>query len=426
MTIRKGLSSLANATPNFSNQALENAINDIKAIDKDDGHQFILSQFLLDTAIHNNTVLTTSQKNDVLDTLYGAQPHLQIGRYLSDTIRHTNTIIDGSIIPGDPNIVTGEQGQGKFIEILQMVQGLQSSIPEVYGVTAANKARSVNDHFGILNNMFATSEDSTTPVFPRLKEIMQLIDTTSRTTGTLNLAITNAATANLNLRTFLSGIRDDSTDFQTTLDNRVNSVVTMFSTLNTRIAQIPGDPTVDLISIRDRIVTQQTLENSNITSLRTYTETVSNNSAFSALAEDPNLRKLLAKVAQNADWQNYFNQYEKNQSYQNPIYTTNTDSDKSSTIDLVLASRGLPDVTDHFDFISVAKKATQDSRIDTKNFDLLTTEEIITKSCEQLGIITSNRLVEDQSRSLLENMNNNDRQVIADELDQNEDVETLS
>ena len=114
MTIRKGLSSLANATPNFSNQALENAINDIKAIDKDDGHQFILSQFLLDTAIHNNTVLTTSQKNDVLDTLYGAQPHLQIGRYLSDTIRHTNTIIDGSIIPGDPNIVTGEQGQGKF------------------------------------------------------------------------------------------------------------------------------------------------------------------------------------------------------------------------------------------------------------------------------------------------------------------------
>ena len=122
----------------------------------------------------------------------------------------------------------------------------------------------------------------------------------------------------------------------------------------------------------------------------------------------------------------YFNQYEKNQSYQNPIYKTNTDSDKSSTIDLVLASRGLPDVTDHFDFISVAKKATQDSRIDTKNFDLLTTEEIITKSCEQLGIITSNRLIEDQSRSLLENMNNNDRQVIADELDQNEDVETLS
>ena len=58
MTVNTGLSSLANSNPNFSNQGLENAINDIKAVDKDDGHQFILSQFLLDTAIHNNTVLT--------------------------------------------------------------------------------------------------------------------------------------------------------------------------------------------------------------------------------------------------------------------------------------------------------------------------------------------------------------------------------
>ena len=135
MTIKKGLTSLANSTPNFSNQSLENAINEIKAIDKDDGHQFILSQFNLDTAIHDNTVLTTSQKNDALATLYAAQPHLHIGRYLKDIIRHTNKILDGSIIPGDPNIVTGEQGQGKFIEILQMVQGLQTSIPEVYAVS---------------------------------------------------------------------------------------------------------------------------------------------------------------------------------------------------------------------------------------------------------------------------------------------------
>ena len=34
MTIKKGLTSLANSTPNFSNQSLENAINEIKAIDK--------------------------------------------------------------------------------------------------------------------------------------------------------------------------------------------------------------------------------------------------------------------------------------------------------------------------------------------------------------------------------------------------------
>ena len=64
MPIKKGLASLVNSTPEFSNQGLENAINEIKAIDKDDGHQFILSQFLLDEAIHDNTVLTTTQKND--------------------------------------------------------------------------------------------------------------------------------------------------------------------------------------------------------------------------------------------------------------------------------------------------------------------------------------------------------------------------
>ena len=34
MTVNKGLKTLVNSTPDFSNQALENAINDIKNIDK--------------------------------------------------------------------------------------------------------------------------------------------------------------------------------------------------------------------------------------------------------------------------------------------------------------------------------------------------------------------------------------------------------
>ena len=128
MAVNKGLKSLIESTPNFSNQGLENAVNDIKAVDKDDGHQFILSQFMLDTAIRNNTVLTTTQKNDTLETINNAQPHLQIGRYLQDVVRHTNTILDGSIIPGDSTI-TGtpdDQGQGSFLEILQLVQSLQN------------------------------------------------------------------------------------------------------------------------------------------------------------------------------------------------------------------------------------------------------------------------------------------------------------
>ena len=423
MTVNKGLASLIDTDPNLSNQAQENAINDIKAVDKDDGYQFIKSQFDVDTAIHNNTVLTTSQKNDALETLYAAQPHLQIGRYLNDTIRHTNTILDGSIMPFDASV---ETKTFTFIEALQTVEALQTSIPQILGVPASAKIRDVNDHFGLLNNIFTTSQDSTQPIFTRLKELMQLIDTTSRTTSALNTATAAVRFSNTQLVTFLNSVVADSTDFQTTLDNRVNTAAGNMANLNTRISQIPGDPSVELISIRDKIVTQQTLENSNIVSLRTYIESITNNDILAGLAEDKDLRELLTKVAQNTSWQNYYNDYETNKSRLNPLYAISTDSDKSSVIELVLQSRGLPDVTDYLDFASVANKTKRDDRIDTKNYDLYSDEQIITKSCEQLGITTANRSIEDQSNSLLNNMNENDRSIVADELDQNEDANTLS
>ena len=423
MTVNKGLASLIESDPNLSNQAQENAINDIKAVDKDDGYQFIKSQFDVDTAIHNNTVLTTSQKNDALATLYAAQPHLQIGRYLNDTIRHTNTILDGSIMPFDPTV---ETQTFTFIEALQTVEALQTSIPQILGVPASAKSRDVNDHFGLLNNIFTTSQDSTQPIFTRLKEIMQLIDTTSRTISALNTATAAVRYSNTQLVDFLATIVADSTDFQTTLDNRVNTTAGNMANLNTRISQIPGDPSVELISIRDKIVTQQTLENSNIVSLRTYIESITNNDILAGLAEDKDLRELLTKVAQNTSWQNYYNDYETNKSRLNPLYAISTDSDKSSVIELVLQSRGLPDVSDYLDFAAVANKTKRDDRIDTKNYDLYSDEQIITKSCEQLGITTANRSIEDQSNSLLNNMNENDRSIVADELDQNEDANTLS
>ncbi len=123
MTINQGLLSLVNSSPNFSNQALENAINDIKSIDKDDGHQFILSQFNVDTAIRDNTILTTSQKNDALETLYAAQPHLHIGRYLNDVIKHGANILNGSLVYiADPDT----EEAATFLETLNLVHSLQS------------------------------------------------------------------------------------------------------------------------------------------------------------------------------------------------------------------------------------------------------------------------------------------------------------
>ena len=84
--INKGLTSLVNASPNFSSQAIENAMNDIKSVDKDDGYSWIKSSIDVDTAIEDNTVLTASQKNDLKDTINN-QSHLNVGRYLNDVIR---------------------------------------------------------------------------------------------------------------------------------------------------------------------------------------------------------------------------------------------------------------------------------------------------------------------------------------------------
>ena len=425
MTVAKGLKSLAESSPNFSNQALENAINDIKVIDKDDGHQFILSQFSVDTAIHDNTVLTTSQKNDVLETLYAEQPHLHVGRYLNDVVRHTNTILDGSIVPVDP---ADNPVAHTFLEILQNVQTLQGLVPEVLGVPSSEKSRAVNDHLGTLNNIFTTTEDSSEPVFTRLKRIMQLIDSTSRanTVSGLNLAITNVAVGNNNLTTFLANLTDDSTDFQQSLDNMVTLAANKYATLNTRISEIAGDPTTDLVAIREQITTQVALENSNLTGILTYVDTLSSNLSYSALAEDSEIRQLMANVAQNSNWQTYFNDYETNQANLNPLYTTGTDSDKSSIIDQVLADSGLPDVTDATDFAAVAEKAKRDNRINTATFDKSTVEQIIEKSCQQLGITTANRTISALSGSLLGNMNQHDRDEIARSLDLNESADTIS
>jgi hypothetical protein len=168
------------------------------------------------------------------------------------------------------------------------------------------------------------------------------------------------------------------------------------------------------------------LEKSNLTSLRSYSETQSNNLAYVSVAEDPTLRRLMARVAQDSNWQSYFNDYEANQANLNPIYTTNTDSDRSAVIDQIYTDSGLPDVRDPLDLFAVASKAKRDSRIDTAGFDTLTPEQVITKACEQLDLTTANRTIYAQSESLLNNMNQEDRDQIARALDLNEQTNTLS
>ena len=410
MTVKKGLLSLVENEPNFSNQALENAVDTLKV-------GWVIKSSELDTDIQNNTVLTTSQKNDLKDDINNVT-HLNLGRTLGDLVRHSASIIDATIIPLDD---ADNPTPATFLEILQQVQTVQGLIPELYGVTAKDKSRSVNDHLGTLNNIFTTTEDSSAPVFTSLLESINFIVTADLATETA------LETAYDNLKNFINGVVADSTDFQQTLDNFATAVATAHTNFNNALASEPYlTHRNNLISQREKINVQVALENSNLSGLADFIETLSNNISYSALAEDDTLRQLMSKVAQNKQWQTYFENYENEKENLNPIYTTNTDSDKSAVIDQVLADSGLPDVTDATDLAAVAAKAQRDTRIDTANYDRYTVEQQITKSCEQLGITTANRTITALSGTLLRNMNQHDRDEIARQLDSNESANTLS
>ena len=409
MTVRKGLSAILDTSPNFSNQALENAINELKI-------GWVIKSIDLDTAIENNTVLTVSQKNDVKDTINNIS-YLNAGRYLNDLVRHTNTILDGTIMP----IPVDEIQTFTFLEALNTVRGLQSTIPNLYGVSAKDKGRSIDDHFGSLNNIFTTTDDSTQPVFTTLKESITFINDAGLSSDTAY------QTAMDNLRTFINSTRDDSTDFQQTLDTFTSAVATAATNFDTALQSSPYDvKRTQLIADRDTIVTQQARENTNITSLRTYTQSLANLQLYMGIADDANLRTLMIKISQNDSWRQYFENYEENAINLNPIYTTQTDSDKDALIDKIYTDSGYPDVRDALDLIAVAAKAKRDSRIDTAGFDPLTAAQVITKACEQLGITTANRTIYTQSETLLNNMNQEDRDRIARALDLNEQSNTLS
>ena len=247
MAVNKGLKSLSESTPNFSNQGLENAINNLKI-------GWVAKSIQLDTAIEDSTVLTTSQKNDLRDDIDNV-PHLNIGRYLGELVRHTNTIIDGSIIPGNSDI-TGtpeDQGQGSFLEILQLVQSLQSLIPELLGVTPGEKNRAVNDHLGSLNNIFLETEDSSQPVFTSLQEAITFINDAGLATDTTYQSAID------DLKNFVVGLSGDSTDFQTSLDNRATTLATAQTNFNNALASEPYlTKRTQLVNNRASIVTQKT------------------------------------------------------------------------------------------------------------------------------------------------------------------------
>ena len=410
MAVNKGLKSLAGTTPNFSNQGLENAINELKI-------GWVIKGSQLDTAIQDNVVLTTSQKNDLKNTIHNIQ-YLNLGRVFGDLVRHTNTILDGTIVfLANPDT----EDTADFLEILQTVQSIQTLIPNLYGASAGEFSRDVNDHLGTLNNKFLETEDSSAPVFTSLKESLDFI-------VAANLSEETALeTAYDNLRNFINSVVADSTDFQQTLNTFASAVATAHTNLNTALASEPYLTKRTQLSIdQDKIEAQVALETSNLSRIRDYVNGLTNHISFTSLAEDEQLRALMTRISQNADWANYFREYEKNSANINPIYSVGSDSDKTTIIDTILRDSGLPDVLDFVDLEAVANKAKKDSRLDTAGFDRFTVEQQITDACRQLNIKTANRSIYNQSESLLDNLNQRDRDIVANRLDLNQDAETLS
>jgi len=413
MSVNKGLKSLAESSPNFSNQGLENAINALKK-------GWVIKSFELDQVITNNVVLTDSQKTDVKDTINNVA-YLNLGRTLGDLLRHTNSILDGTIVfLQNPDT----EDTADFLEILQTVQSLQTLIPNLYGVSAAEKSRDVNDHLGTLNNIFLETEDSSAPVFTSLVQAITFITNA-------NLATESALeSAYDTLKNFINSMTDDSTDTQHRspyLGTYASAVATAHTNFNNALASEPYlTKRTQLLDGREKVNTQVSLEHTNLTGIRTYLQNLLDVQSNTGLASNREMATLLAKVAQTPEWQEYYENYEQNFRNLNPIYTTQTDSDRSAIIDQVYTDSGLPDVRDSLDLIAVADKAKRDARIDTTGFDPLTAEQVITKACEQLGITTANRTIYTQSETLLNNMNQEDRDRIARALDLNESSNTLS
>jgi hypothetical protein len=409
MTVKKGLKTLVNNTPDFSNQGLQNAVNELKI-------GWVAKTFTLDTAIKTNNVLTDTQKNNARLSINN-HPHLNIGRYMNDLLDHTDTILNGTIIP----IPTDEPQTADFLEILQLVQTIQTTIPDLYGVSPGELSRDVNDHLGTLNNKFLETEDSSLPVFTSLAESIRFIHDKTIATDTLY------QTALTNLTTFVDGVVGDSTDFQQTLNTFAAAVATTATNFNTALAAEPYLTfRTRLIADNEAVDVQVALENSNLAAINTFIDGLTAHIQFTSLAEDLQLRTLMTRISQNANWKQYFIDYEENLANLNPIYTTGGALDKTAIIDTVLRDQGLPDVLDFVDIEAVANKAKRDSRIDTRGYDRLTVEQQISDACKQLNITTSNRSVYNQSESLLNNLNLRDRAIITEQLDLNQDADTLS
>jgi len=403
MPVYQGLLSLSQQSPNFSDNAISSLLNQCNI-------GFAAKTKLLIEKYSGDDVLTNSNKSDIVNSL-DRHSYLNIGRYLIDLPNHTAKLLTGEL-----GQIVQDDVQSTFIDHLETVMGFINTLPSLYGTDADSISRGINGHFGTLagaidSNLQQVANDIT---FINSKSLSQDND---------------FQTALQNLIDYIDTLVDSTAFNSITFQNLLTSIDTAADSFNSTLSSsIYAERRTRLISNRSAILDQIALEVSNLGSIITYENSITNTLSYSTLASQESSRNLLLRVSQNPSWKDYFEKYTTRASYDNPLYNnTQTDSSIEGILDMVLRIRGLPDVTDYVDLDSVARKALRDTRLQSKlGNSRKTTEQIIKEACELLSISVDYKDVYAQSKSLLSNMNENDREIIKRELDLHNEVNTLS
>lgn len=404
MSVQQGLKSLAESNPNFSNQGVQNAIAEANT-------GFVVKTKTLQYLVDVNSTLTDTQKTTIRASL-NVQPYLNIGRYLQDLDNHTFKILDGSLGETTETDTLGPT----FLEHLGSVDSIQNLYLSLYGEEASTAGKGVDDYFGTLRG---TMNDNLTEI----KKTVQSITSAALATDTAFQSATQ------DLIDFVNALGDSTTLDESTLNSLLSAFETAANNFDTALsATAYSNRKTTLTEKRSAIVNQIATETANLGNIRTYSESLANLITYQGLAGNSKIRDLIGKSAQTAAWKDYYENYETRFTQLNAKYeNTGGDSENETIINNEMRLRGLPDVTDYTDLTAVAEKASRDTRLATTvSFPGKSTADVIKKSCEQLKINIVGRDVYGQSRSLLENMNNFDRETVKLELENHQRVNTLS
>jgi hypothetical protein len=275
----------------------------------------------------------------------------------------------------------------------------------LYGTDADAAGKGIDDFFGSLRGTLISS--------------VEAVGSAVRNINNFSLASQTAyETALQNFINFLDTLGDSTFFNEGTFNTLLSAIQATAATFDSALgASSFQNQKNSLITNRSTIVEQIQKEKNNLGTIRTYSESLTSILTYRSFAGSSKINDIIAKSAQNSAWKDYFSNYETRLSQINPLYDTVSDSSEEEQINAALKRKNLPDVGTYLDTDSVAKKALRDTRLMTRLGDGgKTTDQIIKESCVLLGINITGKDVYAQSKSLLSNMDNHDREIVKQEI----------